>query len=124
MTSLKDKVSALNELIKSGHTIHAMELFYSDEVEMQENEDPPRKGKMACIEAEKRNIQKINGVESMLVNQAIDHTNEVVFSEWRFLVSYKDNSRFMLREVSVQQWSAGQIIKETFYYGAGNRLDH
>ncbi len=35
MTELKDKVNALNKLIISGDTVKAMELFYSDNVEMQ-----------------------------------------------------------------------------------------
>jgi len=45
MTKLKDKLKILNKLIISGNTLEAMEMFYSDNVEMQENEDLPRKGK-------------------------------------------------------------------------------
>jgi hypothetical protein len=116
MTDLKENVSILNQLIISGDTIKAIETFYSSDVEMQENEDVPRKGKRICIDTEKDNLKKIKSMESNLLNQAIDDEKNVVFSEWRFLITYKDNSRFLLTEVSVQQWLNGQITKEKFYY--------
>jgi hypothetical protein len=45
MATLKEKVNELNNLIASGNTVKAMELFYADDVEMQENDELPRKGK-------------------------------------------------------------------------------
>ncbi|MBY0482558.1 MAG: hypothetical protein K2Q21_14470 [Chitinophagaceae bacterium] len=116
MTKLKEKVNALNQLIISGNTIKAMETFYSYDIEMQENEDTPRKGKNVCIEAERDNLQKVKKVESILLDQAFNEDKNVVFSEWKFLVTYKDNNKFMLTEVSVQHWLDGQIVKEKFYY--------
>lgn len=116
MTKLKEKVNALNQLIISGDTIKAMETFYSYDIEMQENEDTPRKGKSVCIEAERDNLQKVKKVESILLDQAFNEDKNVVFSEWKFLVTYKDNNKFMLTEVSVQHWLDGQIVKEKFYY--------
>ena len=116
MTELKEKVNALNQLIISGDTIKAMETFYSNDIEMQENEDIPRKGKSVCIDSERDNLQKVKNVESILLNQAFDEENNVVFSEWKFLVTYIDNTNFMLTEVSVQHWLEGQIVKEKFYF--------
>ena len=116
MTELIDKVNALNKLIISGDTVKAMELFYADNVEMQENEEPPRKGKIVCIDTEKNNIQKVKSAASNLLNQAIDIEKNVVFSEWEILFTYKDNNKFKLTQVSVQHWLNGQIAKEKFYY--------
>jgi hypothetical protein len=116
MTELKEKVNALNKLIISGDTIEAMEIFYSNDIEMQENEDIPRKGKTVCIDIERANLQRVKSLECNLINQAIDEEKKIVFSEWDFLVTYKDNKKSMLTEVSVQQWLDGQIAKEKFYY--------
>ena len=116
MTELNDKVKALNRLIISGETISAMELFYSEDVEMQENDESPRKGKIVCIDAEKNNLKKVKNIESTLLNQAIDKDKNVVFSEWKILCTYKDDSKFLLTQVSVQYWSDGYIAKEKFYY--------
>lgn len=123
MTELKEKVNALNQLILSGKTIKAIETFYSNDIEMQENEDTPRKGKNVCIDTELENLQKVKSFESNLLSQAIDEEQNIVFSEWNFLVTYKDNSRFMLAEVSVQHWLDGQIAKEKFYYKSLYRVD-
>ena len=116
MTVLKENVNILNQLIIGGETIKAMKIFYSDNVEMQENEETPRIGKNVCIEIEKNNLLKVNGVECTLLSQAIDEVNQIVFSEWSFLVTYKDNNKLRLSEVSVQHWLNGQIISEKFYY--------
>lgn len=116
MTELKKKVNALNQLIIHGETIKAIEIYYSDDIEMQENDDIPKKGKTVCIHTERNNLQKVKNVESILLNQALDEEINVVFSEWKFLVTYKDNSKFVLTEVSVQHWLDGQIAKEKFYY--------
>lgn len=123
MAELKEKVASLNKLIESGDTLHAMEIFYSDEVEMQENEDIPRQGKNICLETERKNLEKVTSVESHLLNQAIDEKNGVVFSEWKILVTYKDNSKLSLTEVSVQHWNAGKVLKEKFYYKTFQRID-
>ncbi len=83
MGELKDKINALNKLIISGDTLKAMETFYSNDIEMQENEDIPRKGKSVCINMERANLQKIKSVVSNLLNQAIDPEKNIVFSEWQ-----------------------------------------
>ena len=106
----------LNELIKSNETLQAMEIFYSDTIEMQENEDVSRKGKTVCINHEKENLQKVKSLQSSLLNQAIDEEKNIVFSEWEYLVTGKDENKYKLTEVSVQHWLDGQVIKEKFYY--------
>jgi len=116
MTEFKDKVNDLNQLIKSGETIKAIELFYSDDIEMQENEDVPRKGKTTCIQTETDNLKRVKSVESNLLNQAIDEERNIVFSEWEILGTYIDNYKFRLTQVSVQHWLNGQVSKEKFYY--------
>jgi len=122
MTELEEKVNALNKLIISGDTIKAMETFYSEDIEMQENEDTSRKGKSICIDIERNNLQRVKSVESNLLNQAIDEEKNVVFSEWGFLVTYKDNNKYMVTEISVQHWLNGQIVKEKFYYKSFRKI--
>jgi hypothetical protein len=116
MTELKEKVNALTQLILSGDTIKAMETFYSNDIEMQENEDVPRKGRSVCIDTELDNLQKLKSLTCNLINQAIDEEKNIVFSEWNYLITNKDNSKFILTEVSVQHWLDGQVAKEKFYY--------
>ncbi|MEO6719995.1 MAG: hypothetical protein ABIN67_06495 [Ferruginibacter sp.] len=123
MTELKEKVNALNQLILTGDTIKAIEIFYASDVEMQENEDAPTKGKDVCINTEKENLKRVKNIECTLLNQAIDEEKNIVFSEWDFLITYEDNNKFSLTEVSVQYWLAGQVRKEKFYYKSLRKID-
>jgi hypothetical protein len=121
MTTLKDNVNALNELIINDETVKAMELFYSHDVEMQENEDKPRKGKEPCIKYEKMILETFS-IVSILINQAIDEEKNVVFSEWELQITNKETNKVSKRvEVSVQQWHEGLIESEKFYY---NKAPH
>ena len=122
MIDLKSKVEALNHLILNGNTIQAMEVFYADNVEMQENEEPPRIGKINCINIERNNLQNVKSVTPTLFNQAIDNAKSVVFSEWSFLIIYNDDSKLILTEVSVQHWLNGQVAKEKFYYKSVQKI--
>lgn len=112
----KRRVQALSELISNGDTINAIELFYADHVEVQENEHSPRIGKSLCLEEEINNLKKVRLFKATLLNQAIDVEKCIVFSEWLFEVTRLDSSRYSLREVSVQQWQNGLVVKEQFYY--------
>jgi hypothetical protein len=122
MTTLKDNVLALNELIINDETVKAMELFYSHDVEMQENEDKPRKGKDVCIAREKMALEVFK-IVGTLMNQAIDEEKNVVFSEWEFLITNKETGKVSRRvEVSVQQWHDGLIESEKFYYNRSPQI--
>lgn len=116
MTTLGTQVSALNELIAKGNTLTAMELFYADDIVMQENEAPPRIGKQLCMEHERNNLAHIKGLTCQLLSQAINNETNRVFSEWEIVFVDNNNHTLKLTEVAVQQWQDGKIIREKFYY--------
>jgi hypothetical protein len=118
MPQLKYQVEELNKLILAGNTLQAMELYYAEAVEMQENDDPPRKGKLFCLEHEREALTQVTSLQCKLLNQAIDSVAQVVFSEWEFTIVNNNNQQHILREVSVQQWNEAKIIREKFYYKA------
>jgi hypothetical protein len=123
MTDLKKKVNALNKLTINGDSIEALKTFYSTDMEMQENEETPIKGKSVSISTERNNLQKVKGVESNLLNQAINEDENVVFSEWKIMITYNDDSKYQLTNVSVQHWVDGQISREKFYYKEFQKID-
>lgn len=109
-------VNSLNNCILSGDTLRAMELFYSDTVVMQENEDLPRVGKPICLEHERKNLRRIKSMEAKLLSQAINENEKTVLSEWQYLFTTRDDKRLKLTEVSAQQWNNGLVVREKFYY--------
>ncbi len=48
MSTIKENVEALNQMILSGDILGAFEKFYADDVVMQDNEMPARQGKAEC----------------------------------------------------------------------------
>lgn len=116
MTALELNTSELNTLIFSGETLKAIELFYSDHVSMQENEETPRVGKTICWNNEKENLNQVKELHCKLLNQAINNKESVVFSEWEIIVTDNNNKTRKLTEVSVQHWIGNKIEKEKFYY--------
>jgi hypothetical protein len=115
-SSLPENVKFLNELIIRGDTLNAMEIFYADGVIMQDNEGEPRKGKVACIEFEKKMLRGTTSNTSRLLSQALDIENSIVFGEWEHNFTTRDNKILRLTETSVQHWKDGQIVREKFYY--------
>jgi hypothetical protein len=116
MAAIKDLVQQLNFLILNGETIRGMEIYYADNVEMQDNEEPLRIGKANCISVEQNNLSKLKDVHTRLLNQAINEDTGVVLSEWENTYTYKDGRVFILRTVSVQTWYNGAVVKEKYYY--------
>lgn len=116
MNTLKEKVQTFNQLIINDETVKAMEVFYADDVELQENEAAPRTGKEACIAREKLALSKFGlGIE--ITKQAIDEVNLVVFSEYLMTITNIETQQVTYRtEISVQQWKNGLITQEKFYY--------
>jgi predicted DNA-binding protein YlxM (UPF0122 family) len=122
MSTLKDKVEAFNHLITNDETVKAMELYYSDDVELQENETTPRAGKQVCIIREKAALAKFDLVVE-ITKQAIDGVNQVVFSEYAIVITNKEDHKIIHRqEISVQQWENGLVKKEKFYYNQPSLL--
>ncbi len=93
-----------------------MERFYTDGVTMQENEQPPRVGKVACLDHERRMLSETTDFKATLVRQAVNELTGVVFSEWIYAFTDLAKQRFLLTEVSVQQWDKELIQSEKFYY--------
>lgn len=116
MQELEQKVKALYELVIQGATIEAMELFYAENVTMQENEQEPRVGKSFCIAHEQQLLKQMPDFKAHIVSQAIDPVREIVFTELDIRFTTGNNVLMNLKEVAVQQWQDGQVIREKFYY--------
>jgi predicted DNA-binding protein YlxM (UPF0122 family) len=116
MIILEENVKALNALITTDNTLKAMALFYAENVSMQENEDVPRVGKQVCIDHEKKNLDNVKSFKLDILNQAIDAKNQVVFSEYYIEFETLKGLKLCMKEVSIQNWENGQIVREKFYY--------
>jgi hypothetical protein len=116
MTTLKEKISELNQLVLTGNAMEAFEKFYHPEISMQENENAPTHGKEANRQREIdffNNITEFRGAEvkGIALN---DNLSTVI---WHYDYTHKEWGIRNYTQVSVQHWKDGLIIKEQFFYG-------
>jgi ketosteroid isomerase-like protein len=106
----------LNEMLLAGKLTEALEKHYHEDVVMQENEEPPTKGKAANREREQvflDNVKEVHGVSM----GAAAVGDGVSFSEWTLDFTLQDGQRVKLVQVAVRRWQDGLVISERFYHG-------
>ena len=108
----------LNDQILKGDILAAFERFYSENVSMQENSDPPFVGKAVNRKREEDFVASVEQIhEVKLTASAVN--GDTSFSQWEFDATYKGGARAKLAEVAVRRWQNGQVAQERFYYNKG-----
>ena len=116
MQTIKEKINHLNQLILEGKALEGFELYYDDEVVMQENDNPATVGKEANRQREIDffgNITEFRGAKPLDV--AIG--DNISYVQWHYDYTHKDWGTRKYTQVSVQHWKDGKIVKEQFFYG-------
>ena len=117
MSSLLEKINDLNQLVLQGKVMEAFETYYHESVVMQENESEPTVGKEANRQREEefsRNLLEFRSARPLKVVTG-EHISMV---EWHYDFTHKEWGVRNYKQVSVQEWKDGKIIKEKFYYDA------
>ncbi len=104
----------VNRLLQQGSIYDALERFYDDQVEMQENLDPPCVGKAANLARERGFFGSLEGYSFRLLAEAT--RGEVSFGEWELDLTFKDGRRVRQQQVSVRRWRDGRVVHERFYH--------
>ena len=116
MNTLLEKVGDLNDMLLQGQQIEALEKFYDPDVEVQENDQEPVRGKEKAIQARKaflEGVKEINSVKPLKV--AVGEGTTMV--EWQVSYQLSEGVQQEFTQVAVQEWKDGQIVKEKFYFG-------
>lgn len=105
----------LNQMILKGDLLGAFEKFYTEDVEMRENAEPPCKGKAANRAREQGFVDSVAEVHAIqLLGCAVG--DGVSFSEWMMDITYKGGARAQSHQATVRRWKGGQVVSERFYY--------
>jgi hypothetical protein len=116
MQTIKEKINHLNQLILEGKALEGFELYYDDEVVMQENENPATIGKEVNRQREIDffgNITEFRGAKALDVAVG----ENISYVKWHYDYTHKDWGARKYTQVSVQHWKDGRIVKEQFFYG-------
>jgi len=116
MTTLLEKISDLNDLVLQGKALDAFDMYYHDNVIMQENENAPTVGKNANRKREEEFFSSLTEFRSAkpLIVTVGEGTTMV---QWQYDYTHKDWGVRNYTQVSVQEWRDGKIVKEQFFYG-------
>ena len=108
----------LNQKVLTGAAMEAFELYYADDVIMQENSDPPFEGKEVNRQREIEFFDSVAEwndakVEASAVN------GDTTFSQWWMDITFKNGYRYTNTQVAVRKWRDGQVVHERFFYNKG-----
>ncbi|MEM8800081.1 MAG: nuclear transport factor 2 family protein [Pseudomonadota bacterium] len=115
--SNREHVQAVIDGVLAGKIVETFDQYYADDVVMIENGGEPRVGKAVNREYEQGFVDNVtfHGAEVGLV--IVDGDNSAV--EWTFDMTPKGGSRITQKQVAVQTWRDGKVVREVFYFNAG-----
>lgn len=117
MQTIKEKINHLNQLILEGKALEGFDLYYDDEVVMQENENPATVGKDANRQ---REIDFFGSITEFRGAKPLDIVTgeNISYVKWHYDYTHKEWGIRKYTQVSVQHWKDGKIVKEQFFYGS------
>jgi len=112
---IRDNVQAVIDGIRKGDVLGTFDHWCADDVVMSENGTDERVGKTANRAYEEAFVNGVefHGVELGTVIVDGDHAA----IEWAFDLTPKGGERTLQRQVAVQTWRDGKIVREVFYHG-------
>ncbi len=114
MQTTLEKLQELNRLVQEGHILDAFEKYYHDDVAMQENEGEPTLGKEANFQREVDFVAKVKNFRATPLK--VSAGDNFSFVEWDYDYQHEEWGPRQYRQVSVQEWQDGRIVREKFYY--------
>jgi len=95
--------------------VEAILEFYTEDASMRENMKPPRVGRTALAEGERRTMEKARSVRSTCVRPVLVH-GDIVVVRWIFEFEWKDGKATRMEELAWQRWDGERIAEEQFFY--------
>lgn len=107
----------LQRMTSLGLILEAFEKFYHNDVVMIEATGEIREGKELNRSFQQEWLAGIlqvhdNGVENITSNE----DSGITMAETWIDLTFRDESRLRIEEVSVKKWEDGLVVKERFYY--------
>jgi hypothetical protein len=107
-------LSFITDVLTNDHAA-AAERWYTDDAEIQENQQPPRVGRDQLVARERRLLASVSRVHTELVAPPLIGNDQVAI-RWRFTFERDDGLRMVMEEVAWQTWRGERICLETFFY--------
>lgn len=113
--SSRDDVQAVIDGILSGKILETFDRYYSEDVVMTENGADERVGKAANRAYEEGFVNNVEFHGATVGRVIVEGDHAAV--EWSFDMTPKGGQRVTQKQVAVQTWKSGRIVREDFYHG-------
>ncbi len=113
--SAGDNVQAVIDGILSGDILGTFDTWYHDDVVMSENGADERVGKAACRVYEEQFVNNVEFHGAEVGRVVVDGDQSAV--EWSLDFTPKGAERMVQKQVALQTWKDGKVIREDFYHG-------
>lgn len=112
---IETSLHELNGLVIGGKLMDAFEKFYHDDVVMQENNLTPTVSKAANRQREAQFLEAVTEFRFAEV-KGVGVSGNLSYVIWHYDYTHKQWGDRNYKQVSIQEWKDGQIIKEIFVY--------
>ena len=108
-------LDAFVKMVIDGKHDQAIAEFYHPDSTMQENLNPPRKGRDGNVARERAVMDRFKEIHSATEGPIFVNGDHVVI-RWVFRFKAADGAGFTMDELAYQRWDGEKIAEERFYY--------
>lgn len=114
--TIENNLQHIHSLLSKGAFIEAMETYLHDDVELQEANEAPKKGKAFCVKFEEDfiNNQLEDFVGYEVGNYAVNGNH--TFYDAVMTLKLKDGSTMVSEQTVATEWKDGKIFRERYYH--------
>ncbi len=110
----REKVQAVIDGISRGDILGTFDQYYADDVVMSENGITERVGKAVNRRYEEQFVSGVQFHSAKVGAVLVD--GDLAAVEWSLEFTPKGSRRLTQKQVAIQTWKHGKIVRETFYY--------
>ena len=112
--STRDNVQTVIDGILKGNILETFDRYYDDDVVMTENGVDTRVGKPTNREYEQAFVEGVEFHNAEVGTVIVDGDRAAV--GWTLEFTPRGGTRVTQRQVALQQWREGRIVREDFYH--------
>jgi ketosteroid isomerase-like protein len=116
----QDTLDAFVAMVLANRHDEAIATFYAPDSTMQENQEPPRRGRAANVARERAVMARATRIHSALESPVFVDGDRVAI-RWVFRFDFADGTQLTMDEIAYQRWEGEQIVDERFYYDPAQR---
>lgn len=112
--SIQQEVQAVIDGIRAGRILQTFEQYYAEDVVMSENGERQREGKAVNRAYQKALVHRLEIHAAEVLSQLIDGDRAAI--EWELDVTPNGGARTKRRQVALQTWRDGKVVREDFFH--------